>query len=452
MCSTDAGRVIEALGAAVAAFQELDLGVLSSEELLVAVRDVEVVRRRLDHGTDRLAGEVDRTAAYRIDGHRSAKAALVHLGRLPGPEAAQRVRCARALRSLPEVADAYRRGTVPTASVRAIGRVAANPRVRRFLAGTDGLFAEQAAVEPYADLVSWLAQWERLADADGAAQRSEVTHARRRASLVQDPIEESWTLTASFGALQGATFAEIVDRFVDAEFRTDLAEARERLGRDDVGPDELERTPAQRRADALVAMAHRAATAPPDRRRPDPLVSIVIDQTSFETELARLAGATSAARSDPTANASSEPGVIDPTGRICRTLSGHHLHPGDAVAAAMIGHVRRVVVDTAGTVIDLGRRQRCFTGPARDAVLLNHATSGGIPRCMWPGCDRAVRHLQIDHIDPWRDGGATDTTNGWPGCGFHNRLKEAGFVPHRHPDGTWTHHRPHGGGPITTAA
>ena len=125
---------------------------------------------------------------------------------------------------------------------------------------------------------------------------------------------------------------------------------------------------------------------------------------------------------------------------------------GCLVAAALIGHVRRVVVNVEGTVIDLGRKQRCFTGAARDAVLLNQATSGGIPRCMWPGCDRAVRHLQIDHVDAWRKGGPTDTHNGQPRCGFHNRLKEAGFIPHREPDGTWTYHRPNGGGPITAAA
>ncbi|HSL56203.1 MAG TPA: HNH endonuclease signature motif containing protein, partial [Acidimicrobiales bacterium] len=69
-----------------------------------------------------------------------------------------------------------------------------------------------------------------------------------------------------------------------------------------------------------------------------------------------------------------------------------------------------------------------------------------------PGCDRTVRHLQIDHIEPWRADGPTDTTNGQPECGFHNRLEEAGLIPHRQPDGTWTYHRPNNGGPITPAA
>ncbi|HSL59658.1 MAG TPA: DUF222 domain-containing protein, partial [Acidimicrobiales bacterium] len=269
MCSTDVGRAIELLRAGAEALQELDLGALEASELLAAVRETEVVRRQFDHGTDRLAGEVHRSGAHRVDGHANAKCALVHLGRLPGPEAAQRISRARALRLLPCVADAYRRGAVPTASVLAIARVAANTRVRPFLEGADALFADQAVTQTHGRLVSFMAEWERMADADGAAQRSEVTHARRRVNFVQDPIEQSFALNGCLAALQGASFAEIFDRFVDAEYRVDLAAARERLGRDEVAPDELDRTPAQRRADALVAMAHRAATAPPEGRRPE---------------------------------------------------------------------------------------------------------------------------------------------------------------------------------------
>ncbi|HSL58497.1 MAG TPA: DUF222 domain-containing protein, partial [Acidimicrobiales bacterium] len=127
MCSTDAERVLADLAAAVVAYQNLDLEVLDAPEVLAVVREAEVVRRQMDHGTDRLAGHVDRTGAYGVDGHRNAKSALVHLGRLPGPEATQRLSRARAMRWLPCVADAYRRGTVPTASVRAIARVASNP-------------------------------------------------------------------------------------------------------------------------------------------------------------------------------------------------------------------------------------------------------------------------------------------------------------------------------------
>ena len=171
MCSINAERVMEELAAALAAYQELDLEVLTAEELLVVVRDAEVMHRRMDSGTDRLAGEVHRTGAHRVDGHANARCALVHLGRLSGSEAAQRISRARALRSLPCVADACRQGTVPTASVRAIARVAANPWVRPFLEGADAIFAEQAATETHGELVVFLAQCHGLSRRGGPPSR-----------------------------------------------------------------------------------------------------------------------------------------------------------------------------------------------------------------------------------------------------------------------------------------
>jgi hypothetical protein len=55
-----------------------------------------------------------------------------------------------------------------------------------------------------------------------------------------------------------------------------------------------------------------------------------------------------------------------------------------------------------------------------------------------------VRHLHTDHHQPWTRDGPTTTHNGLPLCGHHNRLEHTGYHPHRHPDGTWTLHRPDG--------
>ena len=80
--------------------------------------------------------------------------------------------------------------------------------------------------------------------------------------------------------------------------------------------------------------------------------------------------------------------------RRCETDTGVPLDPADVVAAVLIGQVRRVVFDSAGVVINLGRSRRVFTGGARDAVLLQHR------RCLWPGCGLPARRSQIDHITP----------------------------------------------------
>ena len=173
------------VGGAVAALRELEravsalaaepVAVLSGEELLARVRDLEVVRRRLDAVTDRLAGVVDSTGAHGGDGRGSAKAAVVHVGRLSGAEAHGRVRTARLLSRLPAVAAAYAAGAVPTGHVRAIVRVVSNPRVHSYLEVADPVFAEQASSEPYAAFVAWLREWERLADADGTGAGADAS-------------------------------------------------------------------------------------------------------------------------------------------------------------------------------------------------------------------------------------------------------------------------------------
>jgi hypothetical protein len=73
------------------------------------------------------------------------------------------------------------------------------------------------------------------------------------------------------------------------------------------------------------------------------------------------------------------------------------------LAAALTGHVRRVVFDVAGVVIDLGRRSRLFTGSSRDAVML------GDRWCLWPGCDQRSGRPDGTEVGPL--GKATDSAS-----------------------------------------
>jgi hypothetical protein len=107
------------------------------------------------------------------------------------------------------------------------------------------------------------------------------------------------------------------------------------------------------------------------------------------------------------------------------------------VAAAVVGHVRRVVFDSAGVTINFGRKRRVFTGAARDAALLRNR------RCLWPGC--GLPRSQLDHHDEWAEhGGGTDQVNAGPLCGRHNRWKHRGYRVHRDTDGICTIIRPDG--------
>ncbi len=71
---------------------------------------------------------------------------------------------------------------------------------------------------------------------------------------------------------------------------------------------------------------------------------------------------------------------------------GSRSRRADVVAAMMWGQVRRVVVDSAGVVINMGRRRRLFTGNARQAILLQSS------RCVVAGCATPIRRCQADHM------------------------------------------------------
>jgi len=199
----------------------------------------------------------------------------------------------------------------------------------------------------------------------------------------------------------------------------------------------LDRSVAQRRFDAVLAIFSAAAGSGAIGRF-EPLVNIIVDQATLDHHLARLAG--------------SDPGPIDASTvdeRRCETSSGDQLDPNDMLAAVLTGHVRRVVFDAAGVVIDLGRRSRLFTGSSRDAVML------GDRWCLWPGCDQRSGCCQADHTQPWTGNGPTSPDNGGPACARHNRWKQQrGFRTQRDPTGRWHTYRPDGSeiGPLANAA
>lgn len=72
---------LDALESAVELVQTADLDAAPADAL-AAVRRMEAVCRRLDHGATRVAGHLDASAAFSLDGHRNARTALKHLGRL----------------------------------------------------------------------------------------------------------------------------------------------------------------------------------------------------------------------------------------------------------------------------------------------------------------------------------------------------------------------------------
>jgi hypothetical protein len=129
-------------------------------------------------------------------------------------------------------------------------------------------------------------------------------------------------------------------------------------------------------------------------------------------------------------------GILD---RRCETTDGIPVDPRDVVALAMVGHVRRIVLDANDVIVNAGRLTRLYRGPLRQAL------QALTPRCRWLGCLIRARIAAIDHSHEYAQGGATDAANADVMCNHHNRLKTArGYRTRRLENGWWVIQRPDG--------
>jgi hypothetical protein len=65
-------------------------------------------------------------------------------------------------------------------------------------------------------------------------------------------------------------------------------------------------------------------------------------------------------------------------------------------------------------VIDVGTKRR-FTGATRRAVEVRDLI------CFHDSCEVPAERCEIDHKQPWENGGPTTQANGRCGCEFHHR-------------------------------
>ncbi len=401
-----------------------DLEGLGPRQLERVLFELDGVRRRVETLIAETVGVAERTVAYADDGHASVSGWARATCNWSSSDTKAMVQCGRMLHAVPVAATATHRGSVGVSQTRLLARVFANPRCAEQFPDSAGLLVDHAATLSYDDFAVVVRRWEALADTDGAHGQHQRAHNFRDAHVAI--VGERVYLDAQGGVLAGAMIEEIFERFCKAEFHADWDTGVNQWG-DRMVPALLERTDAQRRFDALLAVFTTAAASGAVGTF-DPLVNIVVDQITYEHHLTQLAGG---------ACAPIDPASVDQ--RRCETSTGHQIDPVDIIAASLTGHVRRVVFDTAGVVIDLGRRSRLFTGGARDAVFL------GNRQCIWPGCTQHSGRCQTDHSTPWATGhGPTNPDNGAPMCARHNLFKQHGYRTWRDPTGQWHTYRPDG--------
>ena len=313
--------------------------------------------------------------------------------------ARERVRVARALETLPLLAQALAHGELSYAKVRALSRVATpETEVRPLAVGRVGTAAHVEQI---------VRGWRRV-DRRAEARESARRHASRALRVYQD--EDGMVV------VRGRLEPEVGALLVQA-----LAEAREVLyqrarvpeGADGRG-NASEETPslAQRQADALALLAETALHHGLDPGAPGERYQVVV-----HVDAPVLA--------DP-----EQPGqsVLEDGARVSSETSRR-----------LACDASRVVMrhDEAGRVVEIGARTR--TIPPALRRVLQHRDRG----CRFPGC--GVRFGQGHHIRHWAQGGPTTLSNLALLCRRHHRaVHEEGFQVARGPEGALRFRRPDG--------
>ena len=381
------------------------------------------IRRRIDEATSALLMlRVDTSGVFLADGYRRVVEWGLGTNNWSTPESQRMWKLARAFKALPTFAQACLEGRIGVAQMHAVAAVAANPRVKEHLAAADELFAGSAQELEFDELSILLRHWEELADANGA--RSKYDRAIQSRSANVRFVGEKAYLDAQGPVHDGVIFEQVLQRFVDEEWQVewDMLTA---IHGDQMCPALMERSPAQRRFDALQRLF--AAAAGSTKPAGGTLVNIVIDQATFDHQHEELLGG--------------HPEPIDPShapDRRCEDANGRPLDPRAVVAMAMTGQVRRLVIGADGVITDVGRKQRLFRGPLREAVLLAHR------HCTQIGCRVRGGRCQADHLDPYGGDGLTQIANGAPACGSHNRWRNNGTRTVRDAKGRYHTIRPDG--------
>ena len=313
--------------------------------------------------------------------------------------ARERVRVARALATLPRLAQALARGELSYAKVRALTRVATPDTEERLLA-----VGKAGTAEHVERIVRGWRQVDRQAEARQTARR----HAGRALHVYQD--EDGMVIIR--GRLAPEVGA-VVMKALDAARETLYQRSRETAG-DTVIEDVPAETPtmAQQQADALALVAETALHHGIDPGVPGDRYQVVVH-----------VDAPVLADTDAPGQSILEDGTHVPA-ETCRRLAC------DA---------SRVVMrhDAHGHVVEVGARTRTIPPALRRA--LDHRDRG----CRFPGC--GLPSGQGHHVRHWANGGPTTLSNLALLCRRHHRaVHEEGYRVDRQPDGALRFRRPDG--------
>lgn len=371
--------ILKEIEASFAELAALDPTCLTDGEVIDYVRRAQRILSLADAHCARSAGRLDVSKAWAADGAKSATAWVRWQCNLAHGRASEAVCTARSLRVMPVVEEAMLAGRLTADHVRILA--AAQRVAPEAFAVAEAKLVERAVELRFDVFVKRLRYWRTYHapdDEEGSARR------RREGRRVHcsRSFESTVVIDGLLDPIGGAIFMRELERLEAELFDQDLDEARRRIG-PDASLQDLCRTPAQRRADALVVMAERSAAKPAAATEARVLVHVLAGTESVK--------------------------------RMCELSNGTVVTPGEVLPLLRWADVERVVFSSPSKVLDVGVRTRLFRGATRTAVELRDLT------CTHPSCDVPFERCEVDHIVPYAAGGLTIQTNGRCKCPYHHR-------------------------------
>lgn len=377
---TAAADTTAAAVAAVDALLAIDHAALDDASLHELFVTVQRLRARLGIASSEAFEQWDQRKVWLSDGSRSPAHRFARETRSAVNSGRRELRWARALAFMPLTRQAVLDGRLSFDHVDLFEQAATPARRARFTGGGEALLVELCTGAPYVDAVRYVRYWEIRCDAELAEERRLAGHddppaesSARSKLYASTSYRGRLALNGDLAAIDGAIVHDELDRLAEALRLADLAAG-------------IERTPAQRRAAALVEMATRSATAPVGGRRPQPLFTVLVGDRTLES--------------------------------LCELADGTVLGTAELLPHLDRAMIESVIFDGPITVVGVSQR-RTFTGAVRRAVKVRDR------RCRHPSeCDVPADRCDVDHIIPWSNDGPTSQFNGRLLCTTHNRIPE----------------------------
>ena len=377
------------LQAVLSELEAVDPDELSDAALHRLVIGLQVESAQLAAQRARLVSAWDARRAWADDGSKAAWGRLAREARLSARTAKAEVGRGKKLRTMPVTAAALASGALSVDQVDLL--TAANQRdVSKLFERDEAMLVGEVRKLRYGDGRRAIDYWIERAYAESDKERSRPDPGGRRASATRT-FDGHFDLSGWLDPIAGTEFVNELESIERQLFEDDWAVAHAARG-SGARPADLPRTAAQRRHDALIEMARNSRAARHGRfRKPDPLITVLVGAGTLT--------------------------------HMCELADGTVVSPGQVFPLLPTADIERIVFGSPSRVIDVGVRERFFTGALRRALEVRDR------RCTHPsGCDEPAENCQGDHIVPYSSGGLTTQENGRMWCGAHNRRR----VGHEH--------------------